>query len=78
MNIIDTNNKPVVYFTKLVGFVDFKGKGIKALLSGVTGHPLLGNQEDVHTSLVKCMKHDPVTLDVTELETLNTRYIKEV
>jgi hypothetical protein len=73
----DANNKPVVTFEKLVGFIDYKGKGVKALLSRVSGHPALGEMENVHTSLVLSMKHDPTTYDVVEFETLNTRYVKE-
>jgi hypothetical protein len=73
----DANNKPVVTFGKLTGFVDYKGKGVKALLSDVKGHPVLGELPSVHTSLVLSMKHDPTTYDVVEFETLNTRYVKE-
>lgn len=68
MTYIDNEKaKPVVFFDR----ADNVRIGSKALLWGITNHPLLGDREGVQTSKVVDIRNDGKTI-----ETLNTLYIK--
>ncbi len=69
-------SKPVVYFSKVRGFIDVAGEGIRARLSGVKGHPRLGDEDDVTTSIIVRVKYDDEVTKLVEFETLNTIYRK--
>lgn len=80
-----STKKQEATFTRVLGWAafapNFTGdvkKGMRALLGGVEGHPLLGTQSIVNTSMVLRIKREKKTKRVIEIETLNTIYrIKE-
>lgn len=63
--------KPVVSFEYFHGVTDYPP--MRARLSGVTGHPLLGDEPAVTTSRVYRFAYDD-SGEVIEVETRNTLY----
>lgn len=76
-------DKPIVYFGKIIGWkglVSDEGR-MRVVLADVTGHPILGDQPVVNTSVVmRVDRGDPVPPfdygEIREIETLNTVYRK--
>lgn len=66
--------KPVVSFECFHGVTDYPP--MRARLSGVTGHPLLGDEPAVTTSRVYRFAYDE-SGEVIEVETRNTIYRKD-
>lgn len=67
--------KKTVEFTEFLGWQEHPSGAVQALLGGVIGHPLLGDEEKVVTSAVVRIKYAPPREPV-EIETLNTIYKK--
>lgn len=66
--------KPVVSFEYFHGVTDYPP--MRARLSGVTGHPLLGDEPAVTTSRVYRFAYDD-SGEVNEVETRNTIYRRD-
>jgi len=67
-------SKPTVYYGKVIGFTDVEGRGIRALLADITGHPRLGAPPVATTSIILSMKYDEGVTKLEGFETLNTIY----
>lgn len=68
--------KPRVTFKEVAGYTDYPGGAITAALSGVKGHPRLGDERIVHTSAIVGIGYDE-DFNPCSIETLNTVYVKE-
>lgn len=66
------NSKPVVTFDTPL----FVEEGKRAELTGIKGHPTLGDPAWVSTSAVLSVDYDEQTGSIKGFETLNTRYLK--
>jgi len=67
--------KPVVSFGSVLGFSDYKGYGVCALLSEVRNHPHLGDIPEVRTSRVEQLVYDDDGR-IKEVITKNTHYVR--
>lgn len=70
-----TRTKPTVQFDKVVGWLDSSSGGVMALLDRVYGHPNLGDDFGIRTSLVLKTRKDD-NGNVIWLETRNTIYVQ--
>lgn len=68
--------KPVVTFDTFAGIIDRNAR-IAAVLEGVRGHPILGDERVVYTSRVERIGYDDAG-EVVEIETRNTIYQRAV